>query len=96
MTEPASHNPLPPKRNAQRWQFGLSALLGTLMILCIPFALWGAVLRANEADQFWLMTLCAAAPLGVMILVAFSVSAGRLLRKRRRSSAVPLDDETWA
>jgi hypothetical protein len=76
-------------------QFGLGALLGTLMLLCIPFALWGAVLRANEADQFWLMLLCTAAPLGVTMLLALSVSARRLLRRRRRSRT-PRDEDKWA
>ncbi|HEV3344608.1 MAG TPA: hypothetical protein VG125_29805 [Pirellulales bacterium] len=96
MVEPANHDQLPREKNARHWQFGLSALLGTLMILCVPFALWGAVLRANQADQSWLMALCMAAPLGVMILVSLAASAGRFLRKRRRKPAVArADDDTW-
>lgn len=94
MAEPANPNPSP-QRTAPRFQFGLGALLGTLMLLCVPFALWGAVLRANEADQFWLMLLCAAAPLGVTILVAFSVSVGRFLRNRRRNR-MQRDDDPWS
>jgi hypothetical protein len=69
------------------WQFGLPALLGTMMLLCLPFALWGAILRANQADQFVLMLVCTAAPLGVLVLTALAVSVGRLVRKIRRSKA---------
>lgn len=94
MTEPANRDAVPHQRRGGRWQFGLGPLLGTLMILCIPFALWGAVLRANEADQHWLMLLCAMVPLGVMLLVAAAVYVGSWLRSRRRSRAL-LDDDRW-
>lgn len=77
-----------------RWQFGLPALLGTMMLLCLPFAIWGAILRANEADQLMFMLLCIVAPLGVLILAALSVSVGRLVRKlRQRSAAEPIDED---
>lgn len=84
----------PPENRRPRWQFGLSALLGTMMLLCLPFALWGAVLRAREADQFWLILLCVAAPLGVLVLASISVSVGEILRKRRRESAASQDDDS--
>jgi hypothetical protein len=70
----------PPDIRRRRWQFGLPALLGTMMLLCLPFALWGAVLRANQADQFWLMLLCVITPLGVLVLASITVSVGSTLR----------------
>jgi uncharacterized membrane protein YcjF (UPF0283 family) len=87
-------NARPPQRRRRQWQFGLAALLGTMMLLCLPFALWGAVLRANQADQFWLMLMCAAAPLGVLTLTAVTVSVGRIVRNwRRKSAGTPSDYE---
>lgn len=83
----------PPKHRGSRWQFGLPALLGTMMLLCLPFALWGAILRAKEADQFWLILLCVAAPLVVLSLAGICFWAGEELRKRRRKSAAAQDDE---
>ena len=67
-----------------RWQFGLPALLGTMMLLCLPFALWGAILRANENEQLVLTLLCIATPLGVLVMAALSVSLGRAIHKLRR------------
>jgi hypothetical protein len=88
MTEsgpPGIQQDQPRRPQGNHWQFGLPALLGTMILLCLPFALWGAILRANQADQFLLMLLCTAAPLGVLTLAALSVSIGRLVRRRRRS-----------
>jgi hypothetical protein len=67
-----------------RWQFGLPALLGTMLLLCLPFALWGAILRANPNEEMALMLLCIATPLGVMVLLALSLSIGHALRRARR------------
>ncbi|HVX15661.1 MAG TPA: hypothetical protein VHC22_31030 [Pirellulales bacterium] len=67
-----------------RWQFGLPALLGTMLLLCLPFAIWGAILRANETDQLLLMLLCTAAPLGVLLLAALTVSVIRFVQRLRR------------
>lgn len=83
----------PPENRRRRWQFGLPALLGTMMLLCLPFALWGAVLRAKQADQFWLILLCVAAPLGVLFLAGMAVSLGEKLRKRRRKSTAAQNDD---
>ncbi|HET6881113.1 MAG TPA: hypothetical protein VFI31_13215 [Pirellulales bacterium] len=69
---------------ASRWQFGLPALLGTMLLLCLPFAIWGAILRANPHEEMVLMLLCIATPLGVMVLAGLSVSLGRALGELRR------------
>jgi hypothetical protein len=79
--QPAEH--LTPQ--STRWQFGLPALLGTMMLLCLPFAIWGAILRANEDEQLVLMLLCIATPLGVLVLAALSVSLRNVLRDLRRA-----------
>jgi hypothetical protein len=93
--EPADQELPSSQKRGGRWQFGLAALLGTMMLLCLPFALWGAVLRANPADQFWLMVLCAAAPLGVLTLAALSVSAGRFVRSLRRKPAATSKEQEF-
>lgn len=67
-----------------RWQFGLPALLGTMLLLCLPFAIWGAILRADPDEQLVLTLLCIAAPLGVLVLAAVSVSIARAVREFRR------------
>ncbi len=67
-----------------RWQFGLSALIGTMLLLCLPFAIWGAILRANETDQLLLMLLCTAAPVGVLVLAALTVSVTHFVQRLRR------------
>lgn len=67
-----------------KWQFGLSALFGTMLLLCIPFAIWGAILRADPDEQLILTLLCIAAPLAVLVLAAAAFSIGRAVRKLRR------------
>lgn len=87
-------NSTPPSRPASgRWQFGLPALLGTMLLLCLPFALWGAILRANPNEELALTLLCIALPLGVLILAALSVSVGRLIAKLRRRKSANLGEE---
>lgn len=75
MTAPGKH----------KWQFGLSALFGTMLLLCVPFAIWGAILRADPDEQLALTLLCIAAPLGVLVIAATAFSAGRAVHKLRRS-----------
>jgi hypothetical protein len=66
-----------------RWQFGLPALLGTMLLLCLPFAIWGAILRGDPDEQMVLTLLCIAAPLGVLVLAAISVSIAHAIRRLR-------------
>lgn len=66
-----------------RWQFGLPALLGTMLLLCLPFAVWGAILRANPNEELALTLLCIALPLGVLFVASVSVSVARWARKPR-------------
>jgi hypothetical protein len=64
-----------------------------MLLLCLPFALWGAILRANPNEELALTLLCIALPLGVLILAAVSVSLGRLVRKFRRPKPADLTEE---
>lgn len=66
-----------------RWQFSLSALFGTMLLLCVPFAIWGAILRADADEQLMLTVLCIAAPLAVLVATATAFSVRRAIRKRR-------------
>lgn len=68
-----------------RWQFSLSALFGTMLLLCVPFAIWGAILRADADEQLMLTVICIAAPLAVLVVTATAFSLRRAIRTRRRS-----------
>lgn len=69
-----------------RWQFSLSALFGTMLLLCVPFAIWGAILRADADEQLMLTVICIAAPLAVLVATATAFSLRRAIRTRRRSN----------
>lgn len=87
MTAPHQHAPTDRSSGGPppiKWQFGLAALFGTMLLLCIPFAIWGAILRADPDEQLALTLLCIAAPLGVMVIAAVAFSIGRAVHKLRR------------
>lgn len=70
--------PAPP-----RMQFSLFTLCATITLLCVPFAIWGAMLRANQlAPSPLLLLLCVVAPLALMIVVGV-VAQVRSWRGRR-------------
>lgn len=100
----ARENPsgrLPPaaSRRSGRFQFGMRGLMATVILLCIPFAIWGGLLRAGgEADGesrlVLFVLLCVAAPMGVMVLVAALPAATRIYRRLRpRDRGDQADDD---
>ena len=75
-------------RPGGRFQFGMRGLMATIVLLCVPFAIWGGLLRAGrEADGspriIIFVLLCLAAPMGVMILLAAMNAAARVYRVYR-------------
>ena len=81
--------PAPP-----RMQFSLITLCATITLLCVPFAIWGAMLRPNQMEPSPLLVLlCVVAPLALMIVVSI---VGRVrswhARHSRRSGPPTADD----
>lgn len=58
-----------------------------MLLLCLPFAIWGAILRADAEQQLVLTLLCIASPLAVLVLAATTFSLGRMVRKFRRGKS---------
>lgn len=84
----------PPVR--PRTQFSLAALCATITLLCVPFAIWGAMLRPNQLEPSPLLVLlCVIAPLALMIAVGI---VGRVkswhARRERRSDPPPGSDDS--
>lgn len=80
-------NPAP--RPGGRFQFGLFGLMATMLLLCVPFAIWGGLLRAGKpapgsTQMFVFVLLSVAAPIGVMILIGLAGSAARAYRRLRK------------
>ena len=73
-----------------RFQFGMRGLMATIVLLCVPFAIWGGLLRAGKPGQgdstrkFIFVILSVAAPIGVMMLIGFAGSVARAYRKLRK------------
>jgi hypothetical protein len=73
-----------------RFQFGMRGLMATIVLLCVPFAIWGGLLRAGKPGQgdstrmFIFVILSVAAPIGVMMLIGLAGSAARAYRKLRK------------
>ncbi|HUY87112.1 MAG TPA: hypothetical protein VMV10_00095 [Pirellulales bacterium] len=72
-----------------RFQFGMRGLMATMLLLCVPFAIWGGLLRAGKPAQgnarmYVFVLLSVAAPMGVMILISLALSASRAYRRLRR------------
>ena len=75
-------------------QFSLFTLCATITLLCVPFAIWGAMLRPNQMEPSPLLVLlCVVAPLALMIVVSI---VGRVrswhARHARRSGPPTADD----
>lgn len=70
-----------------RFQFGLRSLLGTMLLLCVPFAVWGALLRSDPSRQFILVIVCLALPVSVLFVAGLVAPAVRLARRLRRKHA---------
>lgn len=90
---------LPPARGESgRFQFGMRGLMATIILLCIPFAIWGGLLRAGgegdgESRLVLFVLLSVAAPMGMMLVVAALPAAIRLYRRLRpHNDAVETDD----
>ncbi|HEX5442583.1 MAG TPA: hypothetical protein VFW87_02085 [Pirellulales bacterium] len=77
----APHSPQP-----WRFQFGLRSLLGTMLLLCVPFAVWGALLRADPSRQFILVIVCLAMPVMLLFLAGLIAPLVRLARRLRRKA----------
>lgn len=96
-----SHPPKPPPAASPppwRFQFGLRSLLGTMLLLCVPFAVWGALLRADPSRQFVLVIVCLAMPVMLLFVAGLIAPAVRLARRLRRARSQDTteagDDET--
>jgi hypothetical protein len=67
--EPPQQAPEPPAR--PRMQFSLWALCATMGLLCVPFAIWGAMLRPDRLEPSPLLVLlCVISPLLLMIAIS--------------------------
>lgn len=71
-----------------RFQFGMFGLMATMLLLCVPFAIWGGLLRAGKptpgsTQMFVFVLLSVAAPVGVMILISLALAASRAYRRLR-------------
>lgn len=75
-----------------RFQFGMRSLLGTMLLLCIPFAVWGALLRADPSRQFIPVILCLAMPVMVLFVAGLIGPAVRLARRLRRKRRGGVED----
>lgn len=82
--------PSPPR---WRFQFGMRSLLGTMLLLCVPFAVWGALLRADPSRQFVLVIVCLALPVMVLFVAGLISPAVRLARRLRRKRSACDDDD---
>lgn len=82
-----------------RFQFGMRGLMATVVLLCVPFAIWGGLLRADGKDKgdsqlVIFVLLCVGAPMGMMLLLAALNAAARVYRalRPRNHSAEDEDD----
>lgn len=78
------------KPSGGRFQFGMRGLMATIVLLCVPFAIWGGLLRAGKPEpggstrMFIFVILSVAAPIGVMMLIGLAGAAARAYRKLRK------------
>lgn len=89
MNEFEDRKPQSAQRPSGRFQFGLFGLMATMLLLCVPFAIWGGLLRAGKptpgsTQMSVFVLLSVAAPIGVMILISLALAASRLYHRRRR------------
>lgn len=77
----APHSPQP-----WRFQFGMRSLLGTMLLLCIPFAVWGSLLRADPSRQYILVIVCLAMPVMLLFVAGLIAPLVRLARRLRRKT----------
>lgn len=89
MHESETRRPEPAAPPSGRFQFGMFGLMATMLLLCVPFAIWGGLLRAGKstpgATQMSVFVLLSvAAPIGVMILISLALAVSRLYRRLRR------------
>jgi hypothetical protein len=87
--ENSPDRPAPPEPGRGRFQFGMRGLMATMVLLCVPFAIWGGLLRAgkNPGDNsrlFIFVLLCVAAPMGVMVALGAAGAVARAYRWLRR------------
>lgn len=82
--------PAPP-----RMQFSLFTLCATITLLCVPFAIWGAMLRANQlAPSPLLLLLCVVAPLALMIVVGVVAQVRSWHARHARRGGPPTADDS--
>lgn len=86
-------------RRGGRFQFGMRGLMATMVLLCVPFAIWGGLLQAGKESggsprMIIFVLLCVAAPIGMMMLLAALSAAARGYRYLRPRK--PADDRDEA
>jgi hypothetical protein len=79
---PPSHSP-----KGGRPQFSMRGMMAVVVLLCVPLAVWGGLLRegahAEDSPRIAIyVVLSAAAALAVMVLVSLTVELFRWLRRR--------------
>lgn len=79
----APHSPQP-----WRFQFGLRSLLATMLLLCVPFAVWGALLRSDPSRRYVLVIVCLAMPVMLLFVAGLIAPVVRLARRLRRKPPV--------
>jgi hypothetical protein len=86
---PSTQRPSMPPPGRGRFQFGMRGLMATMVLLCVPFAIWGGLLRAGKepgdnSRLFVFVLLCVAAPMGVMVALGAAGAVARAYRRLRR------------
>ena len=86
---PSTQPPSPQPSGRGRFQFGMRGLMATMVLLCVPFAIWGGLLRAGKepgdnSRLFVFVLLCVAAPMGVMVALGAAGALARAYRRLRR------------
>lgn len=86
----SEHEPPP-----RQMQFSLFTLCATITLLCVPFAIWGAMLRPNQMEPSPLLVLlCVIAPVALMIAVSVigQIKSWQARRARRGGRPPESDD----
>ncbi|HEV3003968.1 MAG TPA: hypothetical protein VGX78_05875 [Pirellulales bacterium] len=84
--EPAGDRPRSRFRGG-RPQFSMRGMMAVVVLLCVPFAIWGGLLRegvhAEDSPRIVVyIVLSLAVPMLVLVLVSLAVDLWRWLRRR--------------